>query len=70
MMSSEKQSNKERMRKIVKGSIDRFNLNLDGFTIFTEAASGIYAYIPVIAGLANAKMVYAIAKDSKYGRKE
>ncbi len=69
-MSSEKTLRNQRIRKIIKESIDRYNLNLSGYIILTEAASGYYAYTPIIAALANAKMVYALVKDSKYGNKD
>ena len=69
-MSLERQRDKERLKKIVKSSLDRFKLNLSGLTIFTEAANGPYAYTPIVAALADAKKVYAFAKDSRFGSKE
>lgn len=59
-----------RMQRILNNSIKKFKLNLGGLTVFTEAATGNYAYTPIIAALSNAKKVYALAKDSKYGTKE
>ena len=56
--------------KIIKECIDKFQLNINGLTVFTEAASGYYALTPLIALMAGAEKVYAIAKDSRFGRKE
>lgn len=52
-------------RKIC-ASIQKFDLNLQGKTVLTEAASGNYVVTPVIAAFAGAN-VTAITKDSKYG---
>jgi len=41
-------------------------LDLNGLTVVTECASGYYAYTPVIAALAGAK-VYSLGKDTRYG---
>lgn len=60
------QRNRESIRKI----IDKLALNLDGLTVFTEAATGNYQYTPIIAALAGARQVFAVAGDSKYGKKE
>ena len=51
----------------IKKSISKFNLNLDGKVILTEAATGNYVVTPIIAAVSGAKKVYALAKDSKYG---
>jgi len=59
-----------RKRSFVKKIIKKYNLNLEGLTVFTEAASGNYMYTSMIAAAAGAKRVYAIASDSKYGKKE
>jgi len=59
-----------RKREFIKKTIKKFSLNLEGLTVFTEAASGNYMYTPLIAALAGARHVYAIAADSKYGKKE
>lgn len=46
--------------------IESLRLNLNGFTVLTEAASGPYVVTPLIAALAGAK-VYAFSKNSVYG---
>ncbi|MEA2018692.1 MAG: hypothetical protein U9N59_09605 [Campylobacterota bacterium] len=61
---------KQRTKKILLDGVKKFHLNLDGLVVFTEAASGNYAYTPISAALAGAKKVYAITKDSRYGTKE
>lgn len=56
--------------RIARRAIEKFGLDLQGLTVFTEAATGGYAYTPVMAALANADKVYACAADSVYGSKE
>ena len=59
-----------RINKILNQCINRFNLDLTDLTVLTEAATGPYLYSPVMAALGGAGKVYAIAGDSRYGRKE
>lgn len=59
-----------RKRNFINKIINKYSLNLQGLTLFTEAASGNYMYTALIAASAGAKRVYAIASDSKYGNKE
>lgn len=59
-----------RIGKIIWRSIKKFNLDLEGLNVLTEAASGAYAFTPIIAALAGANAVYAYAEDSKYGKKQ
>jgi len=44
------------------------NLDLSGLVVLTEAASGNYAFTPLIAALADAEKVIAVSRDSKYGK--
>ncbi len=53
--------------RLLQELIARFQLNLDGLNVYTEAASGHYAYCPVLAALAGATRVIAQAKDSRFG---
>ncbi|MBZ0202754.1 MAG: hypothetical protein IT281_07795 [Ignavibacteria bacterium] len=53
--------------KLILKAIDHFKLNLKGFTVLTEAASGNYKWGPIIASKAGAKVI-AYAKSSQYGR--
>lgn len=56
-----------KLRKIVDELITKFNLSLDGLTVYTEAASGAYLLSPILAAAAGARMVYAQTRDSQYG---
>jgi len=51
----------------INKEIQKQNLDLSNLTIITEAASGPFLYTPIIAAIANAKAVYSISKNSKYG---
>jgi hypothetical protein len=55
-----------RFVKNIQDSYHKFQINLQGKTLLTEAATGNYVCTPIIAAMAGAK-VYAIAKESKYG---
>ncbi|MFC1504998.1 hypothetical protein ACFL5W_00630 [Thermodesulfobacteriota bacterium] len=57
-----------RVLTLIKKLIERFDLNLNHLTVFTELATGPYLYPALIAALANARKVYAISKNSKYGK--
>jgi len=48
--------------------VKKLNLDLSGLIIITECASHEYLYTPVIAALAGAKKVYAVGKDTRYGK--
>lgn len=54
------------LAKLIKNSFCKFQIDLHGKTVLTEAASGNYVCTPVIAAMAGAR-VFAIAKDSKFG---
>lgn len=60
----------KRNRSLIARLIRKYELNLAGLTVFTEAATGSYKYTPIIAALAGAEHVYAVAADSRYGQKE
>ena len=61
---------KERKRQFIRKTIQKFGLNLEGLTVFTEAATGNYQYTPIIAALAGSMQVFAVTTDSKHGKKE
>ena len=61
---------KERIRRVVKRTIERFSLNLEGLTVFTEAATGNYLYTPIMSALAGSDHVFAVTNNSKYGKKD
>ena len=60
----------KRLNKLIDKSIDLFELDLTDLTVLTEGASGNFVATSLIAAKANAKRVYAITKDSKYGNSE
>jgi len=51
-------------------AIGRCRLNLSGYTVLTEAASGAYQVTPVMAAMAGAAAVFAIARTTRYGSVE
>jgi len=57
-----------RVGRLIEDSIERVGLDLEGLVVFTEAASGNYLVTPIIAAMAKAKKVYALTKDSPYGK--
>jgi hypothetical protein len=59
-----------REQRIAAECIARFDLNLTGLTVLTEAASGPYLFTPLIAALAGAERVLTLTTDSSYGAKE
>lgn len=59
-----------RIERIFRRCIDDFALDLSGLSVYTEAATGAYLYTPILAAVAGADRVYALTRDSRYGRKE
>ena len=59
----------ERVRAMINDIIRFYDLNLQGLTVLTEVGSQYFVVTPIIAALAGAK-VYAITRDSQYGKKE
>lgn len=57
----------EKIKQIILDSIKTINLDLSGFTVLTEAATGNWAYTPFIAALSKATSVICYTRDSKYG---
>lgn len=53
--------------KLCVNLIDKYNINLTGLTILTEAASGVYMYNPMILILAGAKRVLTFCRGSRFG---
>ncbi len=56
-----------RVLRVVHRAIAKYNLQLDGLDILTEAATGWYRVTPVIAAMAGARRVIAVAKDNAFG---
>lgn len=59
-------ANPMRHFNLAKNAIRFLKLDLRGFTVLTEAASGPYAVTPLIAALAGAEEVFAFTKTSPY----
>lgn len=57
----------ERGLSIIENAIRDIGLNLAGKVILTELGSNDFCFTPIIPAIANAKKVYAVVKDSKYG---
>lgn len=57
------------MREIhlIKSVIKKFNLNLNGLTVLTEAASNNFIWTPIIAAKAGAQVI-AYSKTSRHGK--
>lgn len=66
-LSDKKNKEYRLIYKIIIDSIKKTNLDLTGLNVLTEAATGYWAYTPIIAFLANASSVTCITKNTKYG---
>jgi hypothetical protein len=62
--------NPPRLLNLMRLAVRRLELDLGGRTVVTEAATGAYGVTPVLAGLAGARRVWALARDSRYGSAE
>jgi hypothetical protein len=52
---------------IIKKTIKKLELDLDGLVVLTEAATGNWSFLPIIAAMANSKQVLCYTKTTKYG---
>jgi hypothetical protein len=59
-----------RERGLAAQMIERFELDLSGLRVLTEAASGPYLHTPLLAALAGPERVFAVTADSLYATKE
>lgn len=55
-----------RLVRLINEAISFLKLDLTGFTVLTEAASGPYVVTPVIASLAGAERVLALTQESRF----
>jgi hypothetical protein len=53
---------------MLRDIVARMRLDLDGLVVFTEAASGPYLAVPLLAAAAGARRVHAVAADSRWHR--
>ena len=58
----------KRIKKIIFQYVGEYKLDLEGLSVYTEAASGYYLFTPIICSVAEAKKIYAVTKDSSWGR--
>jgi hypothetical protein len=59
-----------RIDRILRGLIRDLAIDLSGLTVYTEAASGAYLHTPILAAVAGAEHVFALTRDSRFGKKE
>ena len=59
-------ANPARLLRLIEETIAFLRLDLSGFTVLTETASGPYAVTAVIASLAGAEQVLALTGNSRY----
>jgi hypothetical protein len=59
-----------REHRLIRGAIEKLQLDLSGRVVYTEAASNAYLWTPLIAALAGAEKVFAITQDSGYATAE
>ena len=62
--------NPARMKRLMTEAIERCELDLNGLTVLTEAATGSYIVTPVLAAMAGARRVLAVARTNRYGAAE
>lgn len=67
MTSERNASDDDRVHRLSLELIDRFELDLAGLVVYTEAASGAYRFNAIMAGVAGAEQVFAVTADSAYG---
>jgi hypothetical protein len=63
-------NDRRRVDRLLRQVIADQALDLAGLTVYTEAASGPYLYTPILAALAGAERVFALAADSRFGRRD
>lgn len=64
---SDSSFNYDRTGRLIEESIERIELDLDGLSVYTEAATGGFAATAATAAAAGAERVYALTADSPYG---
>lgn len=56
-----------RARRLIRQTIAKYAVDLNGLTVFTEAASGPYRFTPMLCALAGADRVFGLAQDTRWG---
>lgn len=57
-----------RINKAILEYIDDYSLNLNQLVVYTEVGTGYYLFTPVICAIAGAQKVYAVTRDSNWGK--
>jgi hypothetical protein len=60
----------KRAAKLIRACKEELHVNLDGYTVLTEAGSNYYVFSPIIPLLCGASKVLAFVKDTSYGKAE
>jgi len=60
----------DRVLRRIESAIKRFELDLAGRIVLTEAATGYYRVTPILAAMAGADRVIAVAKSSRFGSRQ
>jgi len=60
-------ANIDRCLRLIRNSIHKFELDLNGWTVLTEAASGYWGLTQFIAAMAGADRVFSLTRNSSYG---
>jgi hypothetical protein len=56
-----------RLARLVTAAVERCQLDLGGFVVLTEAATGPYVVTPILAAVAGAECVHAVTRATRYG---
>src|SRR5262249_12948072 len=59
--------NPNRLERLMTEAVSQCRLDLAGYVVLTEAATGPYMVTPVLAALAGANRVFAMTRASRYG---
>ena len=62
--------NEARAQKLLVDAAKKFGLSLGRFSVLTEAATGYFSLTPLLAAIGGSRKVYALSKDSIYGKRE
>jgi hypothetical protein len=62
--------NNARIARLLRDAVGKFTIAMRSRTILTEAGTNYFSVTPVLAALGGAEKVYALTRDSRYGRAE
>ena len=58
----------KKIERLIKEAVNKFELDLTNLSILTETGSNKFVVTSLIASAANAKNVFAVTRDSKFGK--